>query len=623
MIFRFLTSLLSILILFLSCTWGSRQASKLERQAERLLASNPDSAVKLIDGALGTADRTGLGTDARIRLLLMRQQAFSGLRRMDSVIATGVRIRRLAEQAGDSLSMARSLLPVRGEVSMADQQELEPYLPGAARAFARNGMRYEESVIEGLMGSVATRKGLFSESMQHLYKARAIQEGLDSVKPLYAVYMNIGNNLSAMGDLRGSLAFYGKAVEVARRLNDSVRIVSGLMNQGVARSDMGDFDSSRLVFQEGLASLPARGGEFVGMQLRFNFATLMSRQGRTAEAESEFRKILDAANAMGDPVAIGIANNGLAGVMGVEGKYGPAIALLESTVRLFDSLGMGHYAIDYTKNLIQLYRKSGRNAEGIAAALKLNALSDSLLSSDKQKAVKELEAKYNYERQEEEKKDLRLQIRWRNRLAAALSLAVLGLLGFGIVLRQRNRYQRELTASYQRMLEEYRKRRDAPDVGLALPNAHTERELVDDERREDADGPPDAEDRKDPEGDLQAEEARLLYASIHRWFQEEKPYLDVSLKVDDLAQRFGVPTRRITQALRFATGQGYSEYVNRYRIDEATRIMDGLDAGHLKIDVIAAQCGFSSRQHFRRIFEQVTGVNPSYYRSRTSDGRTG
>ena len=617
------TAILFILILFLSCKMGSRQLSDLDRQAERLLSSNPDSVVKLIDGALGTDDRLGPAPDARIRLLLVRQQAFVGLRLMDSVITTGVRIRRLAEQVGDSLSMARSLLPVRGEVSMADQQELEPYLPGAARAFAASGMRYEESVIEGLMGSVATRKGLFSESMQHLYKARAIQEGLDSVKPLYAVYMNIGNNLSAMGDLRGSLGFYGKAVEVARRLNDSVRIVSGLMNQGVARSDMGDFDSSRVNFEEGLASLPARGGEFVGMQLRFNFATLMSRQGRTAEAESECRKILDVANAMGDPVAIGIAKNGLAGVMGVEGRFSPAIVLLESTVRLFDSVGMGHYAIDYTKNLIQLYKKAGRLSEGIDAALRLNALSDSLLSSDKQKAVKELEAKYRYELQEAEKKDLRLQLRLRNRLTAALSLAVLGLLAFGIVLRQRNRYQRKLTASYERLLEEYRMRRDASDAGLPPPIASTERDSAVDERKEGEDGPPDPENRTDLEGDLEAEEARDLYERIHRYFLDEKPYLDAGLKVDDLALRFGVPTRKITLALKFVARQGYSDYVNHFRINEASRIMEGTETGQLKIEVIAAKCGFSSRQHFRRVFEQVTGVNPSYYRSRTSGRRPG
>ena len=399
MILRNTTAVLSIIILLLSCTMGSQQVSELEKKAERLLSTNPDSAIRLIDGVLGIDDRQVPGQDARIRLLLVRQQAFSGLRQMDSVIATGVRIRRLAEQTGDSLSMAKSLLSVRGEVSMTDQQELEPYLPGAARTFAANDMPYEESVIEGLMGAIATRKGQFSESMPHLYKARTIQEGLDSIKPLYAVYMNIGNNLSGMGDLRGSLEFYGKAVDVARKMNDSARIVSGLMNQGIARSDMMDFDSSRIHFQEGLANLPSRGGEFVGMQLRFNFATLMGRQGRTAEAESEYRKILDVANAMGDPVAIGMANNGLAGIMGMEDRYGPAISLLESTVRLFNSVGLGHYAIDYTKNLIELYRKAGRNSEGIDAALKLNALSDSLLSADKQKAVKELEAKYKYELQ--------------------------------------------------------------------------------------------------------------------------------------------------------------------------------------------------------------------------------
>jgi hypothetical protein len=82
-------------------------------------------------------------------------------------------------------------------------------IPGvAARTFAARGMRYEEAVIGGLMGAIATREGNFSASMEQLYKTRNILERLDSIKPLYSVYMNIGNNLSAMGDLRASIGFY-------------------------------------------------------------------------------------------------------------------------------------------------------------------------------------------------------------------------------------------------------------------------------------------------------------------------------------------------------------------------------------------------------------------------------
>ena len=95
--------------------------------------------------------------------------------------------------------------------------------------------------------------------------------------------------------------------------------------------------------------------------------------------------------------------------------------------------------------------------------------------------------------------------------------------------------------------------------------------------------------------------------------------MNTDLRAEDLARKWGVSARRITEVLRNVTGQSYADYVNRFRIAEATRIMDTLESRDLKLEVIATQCGFSSRQYFRRVFEQVTGVNPSYYRQRSGD----
>jgi AraC-like DNA-binding protein len=607
---------ITILLSLYACRQDNRYADELEGLSEKLIASDPASALELADSALQirNSDRSPVST--QIRLQLIRQQAFAGLRQMDSVIATGMRIRRLAEQVGDSLAMARSLLPVKGEVSMADQRELQPYLPGAARTFAARGMRYEEAVIDGLMGAIATREGNFSASMEQLYKTRNILERLDSIKPLYSVYMNIGNNLSAMGDLRASIGFYEKAGQVARRLKDSVRIASSLMNEGIARSDMKGYDSSRISFNEGLAFLPARGGEFLRLQLRFNLATLAEREGDLSLAEADYRQVLDEAMALGDPVAISMANSGMAGVMEKKGRVGVAIAMMENTVRQLDSIGLGHYAIDHTKKLISLYRSAGRYEEAFQASEKLHLLRDSLLSADKQKSVTELEVKYNYKKQEVEKKNLEQKLRTRNVITAALFIAVMGLLAIGGVLRQRNRYQRQLMASYQRLFENYRLKRDAPDTLMPSPAVGMPDDGMDEENPDPAENSAES-----PNGDSSqpSEEDKWVYERIRRYFMEDKVYLNPNLKVDDVASHLQIPTRRVTQVLRSVKGQGFSDFINRYRIDEATRIMDDNGADLHKIDVLAGRCGFNSRQNFRRVFEQVTGVNPSFYREKSKE----
>lgn len=595
--------------LMVSCRQEVQVVSKQEQVAQNLLRTNPDAAMKAIDSALFLSYAVDTPHTTQIRLLLLRQQVFSHRRQMDSVLSTGVNIRRLALLFGDSLSIAKSLLPVRGEVSMDDQQALEPWIPMAIRLFRAKDMKYELAVMEGLTGAIATRKGQFAESMQHLYRSRDILEALDSIQPLYALYMNIGNNLSGLGDPRASVAFYQKAGIVARRMNDSVRMATSLMNEGAVLLDMNILDSSRMLLNRALSSMPAVGGDYLKLQIGFNLATILLQKGELKSAEESFRNVVELANAIGDPFAIGMAKRGLAGVLGKTGRIGAAISIMETFLQQQDTLGLGYYSMEHLPHLIALYKEAGRYPDALSASERLKLLSDSVLRADKQKAVQELVVKYDFDKQEKVKRELQEKLTQRNRTAILLSLVVLGLSAFGVALRQRNRYQQELNQSYLRLLDNYRARRDAADAILPPPVIHqhhlgTDKE--DGEKETTVTVTPSPEDLK-------------LHEQLLRYFNEEKPYLNTDLRAEDLARKLGVSARRITEVLRNVTGQSYADYVNRFRIAEATRIMDTLESRDLKLEVIATQCGFSSRQYFRRVFEQVTGVNPSYYRQRSGD----
>lgn len=595
--------------LIISCRQNTSVISKQEQQAQRLLQINLDEALNVIDSALRLSYAVDTPNVSQIRLLLLRQQVFSQRRQMDSVLSVGVQIRRLALLSGDSLSIAKSLLPVRGEVSMEDQQALEPWLPLAIRMFRAKNMKYELAVVEGLTGAIATRKGKFAESMQHLYRSRDLLEALDSIQPLYALYMNIGNNLSGLGDPRASVAFYQKAGVVARRMKDSVRIATSLMNEGAVLLDMNNLDSSRMLLNRALSSMPAVGGDYLKLQIGFNLAIILLQKGELKSAEESFRNVVELANAIGDPFAIGMAKRGLAGVLGKTGRVGSAISIMETFLRQQDSLGLGYYSIEHLQHLIALYKEDGRYPEALAASEKLKALSDSVLRADKQKAVQELVLKYDFDKQEKVKQELQEKLTQRNRTTILLTLVVLGLSAFGVALRQRNRYQQELNQSYLRLLNDYRAKRDAANAILPPPVIHQSFVGLD---KEEDENETTVTVTPSPE-DLKLQEQLLHY------FNEEKPYLNADLRSEDLARKLGIPTRRITEVIRNVTGQSYADYVNRFRIAEATRIMDTLESRDLKLEAIAMKCGFSSRQYFRRVFEQVTGVNPSYYRQRSGD----
>lgn len=61
------------------------------------------------------------------------------------------------------------------------------------------------------------------------------------------------------------------------------------------------------------------------------------------------------------------------------------------------------------------------------------------------------------------------------------------------------------------------------------------------------------------------------------------------------------------------TGLSFTEYVNRYRVNEATYL---LGSGERAVLEVAMDCGFDSLRSFNRNFKKIMGVSPSEYRKK-------
>ena len=605
-----------LFLLTLSCRLNWDKDPSILNQSREAVDRDPQLALSLTDSALRDIRSGRLNDRFAVPVLLIRQQAFSRLRMMDSVLSVGVEIRELASSLGDSLSMAKSLLLIGGEVSMTDQHAFEPYLSGALSTFNKAGMMYEEALIESIIGGIGSRKGDFNASMNHLYRARDIMERLDSIRPLYAIYMNIGNNRSGMGDQRAAVEFYSLATGIARRFKDSVRIATALMNEGIAYSDMNIFDSSRMRFNEGLSSLPTQHGEMAALQILFNMATLSEKQGNLEKAVADYDRVVDGARKLGDPVAIGMANASIAVLMSKTGRLAPGIRLMEETIGKLDSIGFRHYDAAFTTELIQLYKMADRCTDALRASEYLKKLSDSTLSVENQQIVRELEAKYQTARKESENFKLRQHVRSRNQLAVGLIGTVAVLFTLIVILRQRNRYHRALNRTYERLLNDYRRQRDEDQLMVAPSDAGDAQDQPSQRHADTWEGegaPIDADETGTSEEDMAIFDKLMVHLKTHR------PHLDPAFKSDDIAHQLGISSRKLSQVIKLASGNSFTQFINRLRIDEATRLMERPNAGPLKIDAIASMCGFSNRQHFRRVFEQVTGVTPGYFRKSVDD----
>lgn len=96
----------------------------------------------------------------------------------------------------------------------------------------------------------------------------------------------------------------------------------------------------------------------------------------------------------------------------------------------------------------------------------------------------------------------------------------------------------------------------------------------------------------------------------------EKPYTNSNLTIRELAKLSNIPYYYISQILSERIGQKFSDFVNRYRIEDAKEKLLNKDFDHYSILGIAIEVGFNSKSAFNTAFKKYTNQTPTQFRSK-------
>jgi len=100
--------------------------------------------------------------------------------------------------------------------------------------------------------------------------------------------------------------------------------------------------------------------------------------------------------------------------------------------------------------------------------------------------------------------------------------------------------------------------------------------------------------------------------------EKDKPYLNPQLTLDTLAREIDIHRNTLSMLINRYCGSNYNDFINRYRIEEAKRIIDTSikKRAFYKMWRIGAEAGFRSKSTFYRVFKRVVGCPPIKYKSR-------
>ena len=107
--------------------------------------------------------------------------------------------------------------------------------------------------------------------------------------------------------------------------------------------------------------------------------------------------------------------------------------------------------------------------------------------------------------------------------------------------------------------------------------------------------------------------ATLLLRSM----KEERLFLNPKLNILEVAKHIEVNKTYISYYLNRCEGISFYDYVNRFRVEEACALMDGMAVAHRKpLTEVAELSGFNSFSTFSRSFAKFKGVTPGEYARR-------
>jgi len=96
-------------------------------------------------------------------------------------------------------------------------------------------------------------------------------------------------------------------------------------------------------------------------------------------------------------------------------------------------------------------------------------------------------------------------------------------------------------------------------------------------------------------------------------------FTDPHFSLEEASERAGVSRNHLSFEFSRETGETFTEYVARVRVDEARRL---LATTSLLVYEVGEQVGYASVEHFSRVFKKVAGVSPVRFRAgfRPPDG---
>jgi YesN/AraC family two-component response regulator len=110
---------------------------------------------------------------------------------------------------------------------------------------------------------------------------------------------------------------------------------------------------------------------------------------------------------------------------------------------------------------------------------------------------------------------------------------------------------------------------------------------------------------------INQENAREYINKLDSLMKEEKPWLNPTLTLSDLAESIDINIHTLSQLLNEHLGKNFYDYVNSFRLNYFLDIYNRPAYKNFKLLSLAYECGFNSKTTFNTFFRKTLHKTPS------------
>ncbi len=484
------------------------------------------------------------------------------------------------------------------------------------------------------IGLVYRDKAMYDSALFFNRQAISLGQTPGSEELLNAAYANQGYIYKSIGDFQQAIEYYQMALNISKEyLGDHAQAVN-LNNIAAVFLEWGNYEMAEVYFNRVLGKMQLVNNS-IGIEICLNnLAMVKQKQGMPDSALVLLQQSLAMANDLGRESSAAVKLNNIASIYYDFADYETAIRYVNKAVEIQQRLGrrmeeanalknkgsillaMNAYedavialnkalliANEVESNLLRinileaqsrLYERMGLYHKALAVYKEYVAIKDSVFAETTQRTLAEMETRY---RTEEKRKQLtlltlendlnRAEIRKKRNNEITLFVGVVILLIASALIwysyLQKNKAYRLLVKKNLELLQKNKKDSTMPPAPKASPT------LIKDD-------------------DI----ARII-EGVEELLIKDRIYLDQQLSLAAMSEKLNTNTAYLSHIINTYFETNFKGLINKYRIEEAQKLIADLEHEKTTIEGIADMVGFASRSAFNDVFKKQTGVPPGVF----------